>query len=153
YGPLAESRAGLEDLRSTLATLTGFIQSVTVNPGRDVRSAADMSRMAAFTDGGRPIDRTNWSDTFISYYPYGAAVALGLDLSLRGRSDGQVSLDDFMQAMWRMHGKPGGTREGYVDRPYTVDDVEARLAEVSGDAAFARDFVARFINGRELQDY
>ena len=44
-----------------------------------------------------------------------------------------------MRAMWRVHGKPGGAREGYVDRPYTIDDAEARLAEVSGDAAFARD--------------
>ena len=50
-----------------------------------------------------------------------------------------------MRAMWRVHGKPGGTREGYVDRPYTIDDAEARLAEVSGDAAFARDFFARYI--------
>ena len=42
-----------------------------------------------------------------------------------------------MRAMWRVHGKPGGAREGYVDRPYTSADAEARLAEVSGDAAFA----------------
>jgi predicted metalloprotease with PDZ domain len=32
-------------------------------------------------------------------------------------------------------------------------DAEARLAEVAGDAAFARDFFARFIHGREIADY
>ena len=32
-------------------------------------------------------------------------------------------------------------------------DAEARLAEVSGDAAFARDFFARYIQGREVADY
>jgi predicted metalloprotease with PDZ domain len=112
-----------------------------------------MSRMAPFTDGGRTADRTNWSTTYISYYPQGAAIALALDLTLRGRTDGRVTLDDYMRAMWRVHGKPGGTRPGYVDRPYTIADAEARLAEVSGDVAFARDFFARYVQGRETADY
>jgi hypothetical protein len=55
--------------------------------------------------------------------------------------------------MWRRYGKPGGAREGYVDHPYTIADAEATLAEVGGDAAFARDFFARYIQGRELADY
>jgi predicted metalloprotease with PDZ domain len=153
YGPLALSRAGLDNLGSTAATLGALIQTVTTSPGREVRSAEDMSRMAPFTDGGRTNDRTNWSDTYISYYPFGGAIALALDLSLRGRSDDRVSLDDFMRAMWRAHGKPGGTREGYVDRPYTIDDAERRLAEVSGDASFAHDFFAKYIHGLEVPDF
>jgi predicted metalloprotease with PDZ domain len=109
--------------------------------------------MAAFTDGGRTNDPTNWNSTVISYYPFGGAIALALDVTLRDRTAGRVTLDDFMRAMWRVHGKPGGMREGYVDRPYTVDDAEARLAEVSGDAGFARDFFARYVHGREIADY
>ena len=58
-----------------------------------------------------------------------------------------------MQAMWRKYGKPGGSREGYVDHPYTVADAEATLAEVSGDRAFAHDFFARYIQGHDLADY
>jgi predicted metalloprotease with PDZ domain len=58
-----------------------------------------------------------------------------------------------MRAMWRRFGKPGGAREGYVDHPYTTADVEATLADVSDDRAFARDFVARYIQGREAADY
>jgi predicted metalloprotease with PDZ domain len=58
-----------------------------------------------------------------------------------------------MRAMWKIHGKPGGSREGYVDRPYTMADAEARLAEVSGDRAFARNFFGRYIEGREAADY
>jgi predicted metalloprotease with PDZ domain len=153
YGPIALSRAGLEALSSTTATLGGLIQTVTTSPGREVRSAEEMSRMAPFTDGGRTNDRTNWSDTYISYYPFGGAIALALDLSLRGRSDDRVTLDDFMRAMWRMHGKPGGSREGYVDRPYTIDDAERRLAEVSGDAGFAREFFAKYVHGRDVPDF
>jgi predicted metalloprotease with PDZ domain len=58
-----------------------------------------------------------------------------------------------MRAMWREYGKPGGTRPGYVDRPYTVADAEAALASVSNDRAFARDFFDRYVRGRELADY
>jgi predicted metalloprotease with PDZ domain len=112
-----------------------------------------MSQMAAFIDGGRTIDRTNWPITVISYYPFGGAIALALDLTLRDRTDGRASLDDFMRAMWRRYGKPGGSREGYVDRPYTAADAEATLAEVSGDKAFARDFFGRFIQGHDAADY
>jgi predicted metalloprotease with PDZ domain len=116
YGPLALQRAGLVNLASTAATLNGLIEAVS-GPGHLVRSAVDMSRMAAFIDGGRSNDRTNWSITNTSYYPFGGAIALALDLTLRDRSDGRLSLDDFMRAMWRMYGKPGGARKGYVDHP------------------------------------
>jgi predicted metalloprotease with PDZ domain len=153
YGPLVLQRAGIVDLDYTRQTLAALVDTVVNSPGRAVRSAEEMSRMAPFTDGGRPIDRTNWPNTVISYYPFGAAIALALDLSLRERSDGRITLDDFMRAMWRVHGKPGGSREGYVDRPYTTADAKARLAEVSGDPAFATDFFSRYIQGRDVADY
>jgi predicted metalloprotease with PDZ domain len=153
YAPLVLSRTRLADLDATVSTMAGLLRSVALNPARAVRSAEEMSRMAAFTDGGRAGDRTNWSTTYISYYPFGGAIALALDLTLRDRSNSAVTLDDFMRAMWRAHGKPGGSRPGYVDRPYTMADAEARLAEVSRDAAFARDFFARYIQGHEVADY
>jgi predicted metalloprotease with PDZ domain len=153
FGPIVLSRTGLVDLASTTATIAGLVRSVALNPARDVRSAEEMSRMAPFTDGGRPMDRTNWSTTVISYYQFGGAIALALDLTLRERSGDRVTLDDYMRAMWRVHGKPGGSREGYVDRPYTIADAEARLAEVAGDRAFARDFFARYIQGHEVPGY
>jgi predicted metalloprotease with PDZ domain len=152
YGPLAMLRAGLTDLPGMARTFTGLIEAVQ-SPGRLVRSAEEMSRMATFIDGGRPNDRTNWANTVISYYPFGGAIALALDLTLRDRSDGKISLDDYMRAMWRVHGKPGGSREGYVDHPYTIADAEARLAEVSGDRAFAHDFFSRYIQGHDAADY
>ena len=153
YGPLALHRAGLASLRETARTFGDLVDIVLNGPGRTLRSAEDMSRMAPFVDGGRALDRTNWTNTVISYYSYGGAIALALDLTLRDRTDGRTTLDDFMRAMWRVHGKPGGSREGYVDRPYTTDDAQARLAEVSGDATFARDFFDRYVRGREVADY
>ncbi len=153
YGPLALGRAGLTTLAETLQTFGGFVNAMVVAPGHLVRSAEEMSRMAPFTDGGRPIDPTNWENTYVSYYSEGAAIALAMDLSLRARPGGPVSLDDFMRAMWTAYGKPGGSREGYVDRPYTIDDAEAALAQVSGDQAFAHDFFARYVEGRDTADY
>jgi predicted metalloprotease with PDZ domain len=152
YGVLTLARTGLRDAAQTASAMNGFVQSVSANPARQVRSAVEMSRMAPFVDGGTTVDRTNWSTTFISYYSYGAAIALGLDLTLRARSNGAVSLDDYMRALWRVHGAPGGPA-GTVLRPYTLTDAEAQLAEVSRDAAFARDFFARFIEGHEALDY
>ncbi len=153
YGPIALQRAKLTDLPQMLATFAGLVNAVALSPAHLVRSAADMSRMAPFIDGGRTVDRTNWSSTVTSYYPFGGAIALALDLTLRDRSNGSVTLDDFMRAMWRTYGKPGGAREGYVDHPYTIADAEARLADVSGDRAFAHEFFAKYILGHEVADY
>lgn len=152
YGPLTLRRADLVDLSDTLDDFHDLIASVRNQPGRAFRSPEEMSRMAPFADGGRTIDRTNWADTYVSYYPYGGAVALALDLTLRDRSNGRLSLDHFMRAMWTAHGDVAGA-PGLVQRPYTIDDAEARLAEVSGDAAFAHDFFARYIHGRESPDF
>ena len=153
YGPLTLQRAGLADLGSTARALTNIVDAVVNDPGRAVRSAADMSRMAAFIDQGRTVDRTNWSNTVISYYTFGGAIALALDLALRDRTGSRASLDDFMRAMWQTYGKPGGSREGYVDRPYSIVDAEETLAKVSGDRAFAHEFFAKYIEGREAADY
>ena len=137
----------------TLDEFTDQLTAVLLAPGRTVRSPEEMSRMAPFTDGGRTIDRTNWFNSYISYYPFGGVTALALDLSLRERSNGKTTLDDFMRAMWRTHGKPAPPRPGYVAQPYTIDDAERRLAEVSGDAAFAHQFFERHIHGREQPDF
>jgi predicted metalloprotease with PDZ domain len=153
YGPLVLHRAGLTDLSSTARSFSTLVDTVLNDPGRHARSAEDMSRMAPFIDGGNAVDRTNWSNTVVSYYPFGGAIALALDLSLRDRTDSAISLDDFMRAMWRTFGKPGGRREGYVDRPYTAADAETTLADVSGDQAFARDFFSKYIQGHDAADY
>jgi predicted metalloprotease with PDZ domain len=153
YGPLMLARSGMTGVAEFRQFLAAQVDALVTDPARSFRSAVEMSQMAAFTDAGRPLDRTNWSSTFLSYYTFGAGIALAMDLSLRERSGGAVTLDDFMRVMWQRYGKPGGTREGYVDRPYTIADAEARLADVSGDRAFAHDFFSRYIQGREAADY
>ncbi len=153
YGSLVMQRAGLETLDETLRDLEGLVNAVVNTPARRVRSVRDASRMAAFVDAARSVDPTNFAITHLSYYTWGAGVGLGLDLALRDRTDGRATLDDFMRAMWLAHGKPGGPAPGLVARPYTLNDVRDRIAEVSGDRAFAEEFVSRYIEGRDAPDY
>jgi predicted metalloprotease with PDZ domain len=153
YGPLALQRAGLTPLAEFTETLASAINAVVFGPGRQLRTAEEMSQMAPFVDAAAAIDRTNFDNTFISYYTWGEAIALGLDLTLRERTGGRVTLDTFMRAMWERFGKPGGREPGYVDRPYTITDARAVLAQVAGNAAFADDFFARYIQGHEVADY
>jgi len=153
YGPLTLQRAGLTRLAEFAATLASAVNALTFSPGRQVRTAEEMSQMAPFVDAAAAIDRTDFDNTFISYYTWGESIALGLDLTLRERTGGKVTLDDFMRAMWQRFGKPGGRAPGYVDRPYMNADAKAVLAAVSGDPAFADDFFARYIQGHEVVDY
>ena len=152
-GNLIMARTGLSKRDEAASGLARAAISVINNPGRQFRSAVQMSQMAPFTDAARAVDRTNFSTTFLWYYTYGSAVALALDLSLRDRSNGKISLDDYMRAMWRVHGKPGGPQPGLVGKPYTLADARARLAEVSGDRAFADEFFDKFVEGRDVADY
>ena len=153
YAPLVLRRAGLLNDAGFAREIGDLLDRVTTSPGRRVRSPREMSELAAFVDGATPLDRTNFENTYTSYYTWGAAIGLGLDLTLRTRSNGAVTLDHFMRELWQRHGRPGGREPGTVDRPYTLTDVETALAAVAGDAAFARDFLRRFVEGRELVEY
>ena len=152
YGNLIMARAGLSTPEQTMIDLAMSALDVAGSPGHRFGSAVDMSRMAPFTDAARSNDPTNFAYTFINYYPFGSALALALDLSLRERSSGAVTLDDYMRAMWRVHGRPGGPEPGLVGHPYTLTDARDRLAEIS-DRAFADAFFDRFVEGRQVPDY
>jgi predicted metalloprotease with PDZ domain len=152
YGELAMVRSGLtpsNDLRAFARNLGGVLNS----PGTSYRSAMDMSRLAPFVDGSSTDFPKYFSNDFVSYYSFGDAVALGLDLTLRARSNSRVTLDDFMRAMWINYGKPGGPAPGLVGKPYTIADIQTQLAAISGDKAFAAEYVNRYMAGTEKVDY
>jgi predicted metalloprotease with PDZ domain len=110
-----------------------------------------MSQQAPFVDAATSVDPHNRVNTFISYYTYGEALGLALDLALRARP-GAPTLDDFFREMWRRHGRAQDASLA-PERPYTMADAEAALAAVANDAAFARDWFARFVVGNELPDF
>jgi len=143
YGPLLEARAGVTQANAFVRGLSGIVNAVTNAPGRRFYGPIGMSQQAPFTDAAVSIDPQNRANIFISYYTYGAGIALAIDLSLRSR--GGHTLDDFMRTMWKNHGKP--------EIPYTLDDARRALATASGDSAWAWEFWKRYIAGHELPDY
>jgi predicted metalloprotease with PDZ domain len=145
YGPLALTRAGLSSRDEFIGgVMKNAINTVLTAPGRDVFSLVDMSRRAAFIDGATSIDPQNQANTYISYYAYGSAVALGIDLAIRSRFSGK-SLDDWMRTMWRRHPD--------VQKPYTEQDLEQALAETTGSSEFAKEMFQRHIDGLEPMEY
>jgi len=144
YAPLALVRSGINSRDEFIATMRDAVNTALTAPGREMFSPVDMSRLAAFHDGMLSNDPQNQANTFISYYTYGRALGLGIDLAIRSRFPGK-SLDDWMRAMWRRHPD--------VQKPYTEQDLEHALADATGSATFAREIFERHIEGREAMDY
>lgn len=150
YGTLVLRRSGLLSTNEYARELAAALSGVIAVPR--ARSAVEMSRLAPLVDGAATVDRASL-DGYISYYTWGEVLGLGLDLTLRERTDGSVTLDDYMRALWTRFGRSAAARPGYVTSPYTAADLKATLAEVSGDAAFAADFFERYIEGRDVVEY
>jgi predicted metalloprotease with PDZ domain len=153
YGTLTLIRAGFTEQSAGGIGFGGAINTVVNGSGRQVRSAVEMSQHAPFTDAAASIDKTDFGRSFISYYTHGAAIALALDLSLREKSGGAITLDDYMRLLWTTNGKPPAAAPGFVARPYTMRDLRNRLADLTKDKAFADDFFDRFVEGREAANY
>ncbi len=144
YGTLTLARAGLNHFAGFAAAIGRTLDGVILAPGRRFVSPVESSQLTSFFDGARWVDRTNQRNTYVSYYPFGEAVGLGLDLTLRTRFPG-ITLDDYMRALWEEFGRP--------EKPYTMDDLERTLARVTGDSTFARLFFGRYVRGHEMMDY
>jgi len=144
YGGLLVQRAGFgKDTDFVKHTLAGLIATKTNTPGARLYSPVQASEEAVFTDAGVAVDKTNFQNIFSSYYPYGGALALALDLELRGRFG--KTLDDYMTAVWKKFGKP--------EVPYNVAGLQEVLGAFTGDRKFADGWFNRYINGHEPIDY
>jgi predicted metalloprotease with PDZ domain len=151
YGGLVMKRAGFGNDDAGYARGLGFTINAIINaPGRRLHGPIEMSQRAVFEDGGVAADPTNSHNLFVSYYTYGSAVALGLDLTLRTKFPGKT-LDSYMRELWQAYGKH---QKNYAPaKSYTIGDLKTSLAKLTGDAAFANDYFARYIEGREVADY
>lgn len=141
YGDLILTRSGFTSPDSYCGTIAALINTKENTAGAKRISPADASCMAVFVDAGVAVDKTNYPNIYTSYYPYGASIALALDLELRSKG---LSLDDFMKALWIKHGK--------TEIPYTIRDVQQTLATVTSDT-FAENFFRRYVYGHEHFDY
>lgn len=142
YGELILARAGLHDPKTHIATLASFVNAKQNTPGARYYSPIQASNHAVFVDAGVSIDRTNYPNMFTTYYYYGAAIALVLDLEMQ--TNYHKTIDAFMQAMWKRFGK--------TEIPYTIATMQEALASVT-DATFAASFFDQYIRGHESIDY
>lgn len=142
YGELLLARAGLTTESNYLNLLASFVNTKLNTPGGLFYSPIESSNHAVFVDASVSIDKNNYSNMFASYYPYGAAIALALDLEMQIRY--HKTLDTYMQAMWLRFGK--------TEIPYTLSSMQETLAAVT-DTAFAASFFHKYILGHEPIDY
>lgn len=143
YGELLLVRSGFHNVDEYGGTLSGLVNAILNTPGAAKYPATAMSRKAVFTDAGIAIDPTNYQNNFTTYYYYGGAIALALDLRLR--SEFNLTLDDFMRTVWLARGK--------VMKPYTVADLQTDLGTVTKNPKFAAAFFDKYITGIEKNDY
>lgn len=144
YDRLVLRRAGVISLDKFAKEMSEVLDKIINTPSRRYFSPVDMSRRAAFADGTSFKDPLNHENIFVSYYTYGAAISLGLDLVLRTEFK-NISLDDLMQLAWKKFGR--------TEKPFTNDDLQKLLARLTGDKKFASRFFAEHIYGNALPDY
>ncbi len=122
YDDLALLRSGVIDVASYLELLGRTLTAVYRSAGRR-RQTLEEASFDAWIKFYRPDE--NSPNAQVSYYSKGAMLALALDLEIRLRTDGRVSLDDVMRMLWKHYGGDGapGLPEGAF---------EELAAEVSG---------------------
>ena len=143
-------RAGYYTDDEYARSLAGNIIATIESPARRHGSVVDMSRLAPFFDGGSYLDPTNRQNAFLSYYTWGSAIGVALDLTLR--ADHDATLEDFLRAMWRDYGRRQ-TPALAPARPYTLRDLRVTLGRVARDTAFANEFFRRYVEGRDVPDF
>ncbi len=142
YGNLLLARAGLTPENFYLFTMASLVNTKENTPGAKYYSPVQASNHAVFVDAGVSIDKTNYPNMFTSYYPYGAAIALALDIEMQTKY--HKTLDSYMKAMWQRFGK--------TEIPYNLATMQETLASVT-DKTFAADFYRKYILGHDPIDY
>ncbi|MFI5137283.1 MAG: M61 family metallopeptidase [Sphingobacteriales bacterium] len=143
YGEMLLVRSGFHTVDDYTRTIGGLVNSVLNTPGAAKYTPVQASNHSVFADAGVSIDANNDNNIFTSYYFYGGATALALDLRLR--SEFNLTLDEYMRTVWLARGK--------VMKPYTIPDLQSDLAKLTKNPKFAADFFNKYIYGLEKNNY
>jgi len=141
YDDLFLVRSGMIDEKAYYKMLGKAVGGVLRGAGRTKQSVADSS----FDAWGKYYRQDeNAANSIVSYYAKGSLVALGLDLSIRARTEGKRSLDDVMRTLWQRYG-----RDFFNGKPkgVTPAGVEALIDEVAG--AKMKSFIDKYVKGTE----
>ncbi len=152
YGHLMLRRAGVWDEAAFLKRESQTITAIENAPGSRLMSAEQASLAAPFLDDAPHAQLTNLANTAVSYYPKGELVGLVLDLTIRGRTNGRVSLDDVMRRMYEEFYLKSANESYYLrGRGYTGDDFERVTKAVAG--VDLSDFFSRYVRDVEKLPY
>jgi predicted metalloprotease with PDZ domain len=99
YGHVFLRRAGIWDEKTFLKREAETIRRIETAQGSRLMSAEESSMSAPFIDDAPHAQVTNLENTAISYYPKGELIGMVMDLMIRGRTKGRLSLDDVMRRM------------------------------------------------------
>lgn len=121
YDELMLVRSGLVNPRQYMNHLSKSATRLWQTPARHKQSLAQSSYDAWIKFYKQGDDAPN---TVVSYYNKGSLVALCLDLKLRLETDGKVSLDHVMRAMWNEFGRE--------EKPVPDRQIEQVAERVSG---------------------
>ncbi len=137
YADLSNMRAGLMTTEAFYDRIGSTVNSFDQNPGRKVTSIA-MSSFDSWTKEGKAPPKT-----WYSFYTAGKAMGLVLDMEVRGRTNGEKSLDDVMRYLYAEYpAKDSGVPE---------DGFQKALETLTG-TSFA-DFFNNHIYGRMDVDW
>ncbi|WP_426344297.1 M61 family metallopeptidase [Pseudoduganella sp. R-32] len=141
YDDLLLVRAGLLSEEGYFKMLGKTVGAVLRGSGRTKQSVADSS----FDAWGKYYRQDeNSPNAIVSYYAKGSLIGLGLDLTIRAKTNGKRSLDDIMRALWQKFG-----RDFYNGKPrgVTPEEVEALFDNVAGFKL--KTFFDKYIRGTE----
>ncbi|BFT30288.1 PDZ domain-containing protein [Alteromonas sp. D210916BOD_24] len=113
YDDVALARTGVIEPQKYLDIVGQNISRLLQNAGRFKQSAAESSFDAWTKFYKQDASATN---NIVSYYNKGGIIALGLDLLLRNKSDGNITLDTLMKLLWDKYGKDeSGTPDNVIE--------------------------------------
>lgn len=143
YGDLILTRAGFESEQEFLDNMSELVNTKVNSAGGQLYTPIENSQRAVFVDAGVSIDKNNYSNMYASYYFYGGALALALDLDLRSNFKG-ITLDNFMQKLWASFGKTA--------KAYRVSDLQTALAQIT-NTGYATNFFSKYVYDHQPLDY
>ena len=152
YGHLMLHRAGIWKDKEFLDRQARTVSQIESAPGSKLMSAEESSLSAPFIDDAPHAQAVNLQNTAISYYPKGELIGMVMDLLLRGRTKGKVSLDDVMREMYEEFYLKSSNNSYYLrGRGYQTEDLERVASRRSG--LDLSDFFKRHVRDVEVLPY
>ena len=124
YGNVLTARSGMCTPEQTRDVLAQIAANFEISPGRTWRSLEDTTSQPIISShGATPQSWPSWQRSY-DYYPESDLIWLDADTIIRGRSNGQKSLDDFAKLFF------GINNGSYITVTYTLEDLVKALNTV-----------------------